>query len=264
MNRSKKSSPSRREFIKTTTAIGIAGMASIMNPAQAQESASQATGKKPVDIVIYLYDGMTALDAIGTYEVLRCMSDSSVKFVAKRKGAVKMDSRVLTINADYAIDEIKSADILVLPGGATTLGQMSDKVVLDWVKQIHTTTKWTTSVCTGAGILGAAGLLKGLEATTHWAFLSFMKSAGATPVKKRFVRQGKIITAAGVSAGIDMALAIIALERGDVEAKAIQLAIEYDPHPPFDSGSIDKASPEVIKKANEFLGANNRNATASR
>lgn len=264
MSKSKRPAASRREFIKTTTALGLAGMTSILKPAQAQESPNRATAGKPVEIVIYLYDGMTALDAIGTYEVLRCMSDSSVKFVAKRKGAIKMDSRVLTINADYAIDEIKSADILVLPGGATTLAQMSDKAVLDWVKQIHTTTKWTTSVCTGAGILGAAGLLKGLEATTHWAFLNFIKTLGANPVKKRFVRQGKIITAAGVSAGLDMALEIIALERGETEAKAIQLAIEYDPHPPFDSGSVDKATPEVIKKANEFLGANNRQATTTR
>lgn len=264
MYKSKASSSSRREFIKSTTAIGLAGMATFITPAQAQERAGQTTSSKPLEIVIYLYDGMTALDAIGTYEVLRCMSNSTVKFAARQRGAVKMDSRVLTINADYAIAEIKSADILVLPGGATTLAQMADKAVLDWVKQIHATTKWTTSVCTGAGILGAAGLLKGLEATTHWAFLNFMKSTGAIPVKKRFVRQGKIITAAGVSAGIDMALEIIALERGEVEAKAIQLAIEYDPHPPFDSGSPDKASPEVIKKATEFLGANNRNATATR
>jgi putative intracellular protease/amidase len=259
-----KSAPSRREFIKATSAIGLAGMASLVNPIQAQETANQATSKKPLEIVFYLYDGMTALDAIGTYEVLRCMSDSSVKFAAKRKGAIKMDSRVLTIHADYAIDEIKTTDILVLPGGATTLAQTSDKALLEWVKQIHATSKWTTSVCTGSLILAAAGLLKGIEATTHWAALSFLRNLGATPVKKRFVKQGKIITAAGVSAGMDMALSLVALERGEVEAKAIQLAIEYDPHPPFDSGSPDKATPEVIKKANEFLGANNRNATATR
>jgi putative intracellular protease/amidase len=264
MTKSKTSSPSRREFIKTTTAMGVAGMASLMNQSQAQEPTNPATARQPVNIAIYLYDGMTALDAIGTYEVMRCMTDSSVKFVAKRKGAIKMDSRVLTINADYAIDEIQSTDVLVLPGGATTLAQTSDKALLEWVKQMHTTTRWTTSVCTGSLILAAAGLLKGQEATTHWAALSFLRNFGATPVKKRFVRQGKIITAAGVSAGMDMALSLVALERGEAEAKAIQLAIEYDPQPPFDSGSVDKAAPDVVKKATEFLGANNRNAAATR
>ena len=131
MYKSKASSSSRREFIKSTTAIGLAGMATFITPAQAQERAGQTTSSKPLEIVIYLYDGMTALGAIGTYEVLRCMSNSTVKFAARQRGAVKMDSRVLTINADYAIEEIKSADILVLPGGATTLAQMADKAVLE-------------------------------------------------------------------------------------------------------------------------------------
>jgi putative intracellular protease/amidase len=216
---------------------------------------------KPLDIVFYLYPGMTALDIVGPYEVLRQLPGATVRFVAKKRGAVLMDSQALSLNADYSLEEIKSADILVVPGGSTgTPAQMRDKEVLDWIRQIHAKTKWTTSVCTGSLILGAAGLLKEQEATTHWAVLNTLAMFGAKPVSQRFVRQGKIITAAGVSAGIDMALKLAAMESHESIAKGIQLGLEYDPQPPFDTGSVEKAPPALVEKVKSSLLGNARSA----
>ena len=138
-----------------------------------------------------------------------------------------------------------------MPGGYGTRALMHDERMLDWVRAAHETSEWTTSVCTGALVLGAAGILDGLEATTHWALMDALGRLGATPVNRRVVEQGKVITAAGVSSGIDMALTLAARIAGDAMAQAIQLAIEYDPEPPFDSGSIEKASPEVVAIARE-------------
>ncbi len=197
---------------------------------------------------------MTAFDAVCPYDILSSgITNSNVRFVAKERGLVRMDSRMLSLNADYAIREIESADILLLPGGGATPTQMQDQEVLAWVRRIHEKSKWTTSVCTGSLILAAAGLLKGIEATTHWAVLDNLAMFGAKPSRRRVVKQGKIITAAGVSAGIDMALGLVALECGEEQAKAVQLTIEYDPQPPFDSGSIEKASPEMVKKVRASL-----------
>jgi transcriptional regulator GlxA family with amidase domain len=204
------------------------------------------------NVVIYLYDRMTALDAIGPYEVLRCMPGAQVHFAAKRRGLVRTDSGLEMLNAEYGIDDIEFADILVVPGGDVAT-QVNEQNVLEWIRRLHTTTRWTTSVCVGSLILGAAGLLKGLQATTHWNAMEALKLFGAEPVSKRFVQQGKIMTAAGVSAGIDMALALIALEYGDEVAQQIQLTIEYDPQPPFHTGSPDKATPTLIENAREFL-----------
>lgn len=217
-----------------------------------------------LEIAIFLYPGMTALDAVGTYEALRGLPNSNIRFVAKEKGLVRVDSQALNLNADYAIRDIKSADILVLPGGLTTPAQMQDKDILAWVRQIHETSKWTTSVCSGSLILAAAGLLKGLDATSHWAALDALKMFGARPVHQRVVRQGKIITAAGVSAGMDMGLKLVALESNEENAKAIQLIMEYDPQPPFNSGSIEKASPATIEKARSFLAEGTRIANAAK
>jgi transcriptional regulator GlxA family with amidase domain len=204
-----------------------------------------------LDIAFFLYPGMTALDAVGTYEGLRGIPNSTIRFVAKQRGLVRMDSQALSLNADYAIGDLKTADILVLPGGLTTPAQMQDKELLAWVRQIHEKSKWTTSVCSGSLILAAAGLLKGLDATSHWAALEALKMFGARPQRQRVVRQGKIITAAGVSAGIDMALQLVALESGEEAAKAIQLTMEYDPQPAFNSRSIDKASPATFEKTKD-------------
>jgi transcriptional regulator GlxA family with amidase domain len=235
-----------------------------INPQENLKGANPIVNQPALEIAFYLYPGMTALDAVGTYEALRGVPNSTIRFVAKERGLVRMDSQVLSLNADYAIRDLQAADILVLPGGLTTPAQMQDKEVLAWVRKIHEKSKWTTSVCSGSLILAAAGLLKGLEATSHWAALEALKMFGAKPQHQRVVRQGKIITAAGVSAGIDMGLQLVALEAGEEAAKAIQLTMEYDPQPPFNSGSIEKASPATVEKAKAYLAASTRIATGAK
>ena len=156
---------------------------------------------------------------------------------------------MLTLTADRALDDITAPEVIVMPGGYGTRELMHDERMLSWVRAVHETSAWTTSVCTGSLVLGAAGILDGLEATTHWGMMDTLGKLGATPVNRRVVEQGKVITAAGVSSGIDMALTLAARIAGDQIAQAIQLAIEYDPDPPFDSGSVAKASPDVIALA---------------
>jgi transcriptional regulator GlxA family with amidase domain len=170
-----------------------------------------------------------------------------VKFVASQTGPKRTDAGSLALVADYTLGEVPSPDILVVPGGPGQLALMDDQPVLSWIRQVHTTSRWTTSVCTGSLILGAAGLLKGLKATSHWLALDLLRTLGAEPVSERVVIQGKIITAAGVSAGIDMALTLVAREAGEAAAQAIQLGIEYDPQPPFSAGSPDKAPPQIVE-----------------
>lgn len=205
-------------------------------------------------VTILLYDRMTVLDAVGPYEVLRCVPGVRVQFVAKHAGIVVPDSGVQLLNAERGIADVIETDILLIPGGDAS-GPMRDPEIMAWVRRIHATTTWTTSVCTGSLVLGAAGLLTGLEATSHWAAHDRLRQFGATPVHRRVVRQGKIVTAAGVSAGIDMALALVALTHGEDVAKAIQLVIEYDPEPPFASGSAEKAAPATVTAAREILRA---------
>lgn len=244
-----KQAQTRRDFLKATMATTVS--ASLIN-AQTNP-VKNAMNNQPLEIVFFLYPGMTALDAVGTYEALRGMPKATIRFAAKERGLVRMDSQMLSLQADYAIRDIKAADILVLPGGISTPAQLQDKELLAWVRQIHEKSKWTTSVCSGSLILGAAGLLKGLDATSHWIALDALKMFGAKPVHQRVVQQGKIITAAGVSAGIDMGLKLVALESGEEAAKAMQLTMEYDPQPPFNSGSIEKATPATIERAKAFL-----------
>ncbi|HEX5705573.1 MAG TPA: DJ-1/PfpI family protein [Pyrinomonadaceae bacterium] len=205
-------------------------------------------------VAILLYDGVTALDAIGPYETLALLPDVQIQFVAKEKGPKKTDNGFLQLTADYAFADVTSADVLVVPGSAnSTRIQMEDDATLNWLREIHSTTKWTTSVCSGSLILAGAGLLKGLKATTHWFALDMLKMFGAEPVQERMVQQGKVVTAAGVSAGLDMALFLAAEIAGAEVAKSIQLVMEYDPAPPFDSGSIGKASPEVVNAARDCM-----------
>ena len=201
-----------------------------------------------MEIAILIFDRLTALDAIGPYEVLRSMPDANVRFVAKEKGPVRTDTGSLALVADYALEDVTAPDILVVPGGPGQAALMDDERVLDWIRRVHENTRWTTSVCTGSLVLAGAGLLKGLRATTHWLAMDVLRELGAEPTLERVVRQGKIITAAGVSSGIDMALRLVALERGEEMAQAIQLAIEYDPQPPFDAGSPEKAPPAVVER----------------
>ena len=214
-----------------------------------------------MQLALLLYDRMTALDAIGPYEVLQAPGVGiEVRFVAREKGMKRTDFGRLGLHANYTLDETPRPDILLVPGTAYPEAVMGDPVVLDWIAQVHQTTKWTTSVCTGALGLGAAGVLKGLKASTHWLAHDVLKQFGAIPTKERVVRDGKVCTAAGVSAGIDMALTLLAEEFGRDAAQLVQLLIEYDPQPPFDAGSPDKAPPQIVSTAREEFRKLNQNA----
>jgi transcriptional regulator GlxA family with amidase domain len=202
-----------------------------------------------LDVAIPIFDGITALDAIGPYEVLSRLPEARVYFLALEPGPKRTDNGMLGLTADGALTDLPHPDVIVVPGGYGTRPLMKDESMLGWVRAAHETSEWTTSVCTGALVLGAAGVLDGLEATTHWLVLDKLGELGATPVSRRVVEQGKVITAAGVSSGIDMALTLAAHIAGEDVAQAIQLAIEYDPQPPFDSGSTSKASPEIMELA---------------
>jgi transcriptional regulator GlxA family with amidase domain len=200
-----------------------------------------------MDIAIPLFDRFTALDAVGPYETLSRLPGARVTFLAAQPGPVSTDNRMLQLVAERSLEDLPNPDIVVIPGGIGSRAMMRDTQLIEWVRTAHETSTWTCSVCTGSLVLGAAGLLDGLEATTHWMAMDTLASTGATPTGTRVVEQGKIITAAGVSAGIDMGLTLAARIAGDVVAQAIQLGIEYDPQPPFDSGSPDKAPAEVIE-----------------
>ncbi len=199
-------------------------------------------------IAIALFDDFTALDAIGPYQVFQHLPDAEVSFVAAEAGTIHDDKGLLRVEVNRTIDDENDPDVVVIPGGLVTrkLAVEGDPLV-EWVRRVHPSTTWTTSVCTGALILGAAGILDGLEATTHWFAYDELASFGATPTSQRVVRQGKVVTSAGVSSGIDMALTLAAEMAGPDVSQAIQLAIEYDPQPPFDSGSKEKARPEIVE-----------------
>jgi putative intracellular protease/amidase len=199
-----------------------------------------------MDIAIPLFDGITALDAIGPYEVLARLPGARVRFVGIEAGPKRTDNKQLTLVADEPLSAVPHPEIVVVPGGFGTRGLMTSNPLLDWIRTAHVTSQWTTSVCTGALLLGAAGVLQGLEATTHWASLEELRALGARPTSRRVVEQGKVVTAAGVSAGIDMALTLAARIAGDDVARGIQLSIEYDPEPPFEAGSPQKVPPRIV------------------
>lgn len=196
---------------------------------------------------ILLYENMTALDAIGPYEILSRLPDAKLGFVAREAGWVTTDTGFLRLAAETGIDDFTEADLLLIPGGPGDAAVREDAETLAWVRRIHAGTRFTTSVCTGSLILAAAGLLDGVKATTHWTAFDTLRELGAEPTADRIVEQGKIITAAGVSAGIDMALRIAQLAVGDDFAQALQLGIEYDPQPPFDCGAPHKAPSHVTE-----------------
>ena len=200
-----------------------------------------------MEIAIPIFDRITALDAVGPYEVLSRLPGATVRFVADAPGPKRTENRMLALTADAALADVRAPDVVVVPGGYGTRALMHDEPLLAWLRAAHKTSQWTTSVCTGALVLGAAGILAGLEATTHWLLLDKLRELGATPVSRRVVEQGKVITAAGVSAGIDMSLTLAARIAGDDVAQAIQLGIEYDPDPPFSGGSVEKAPAAVIE-----------------
>jgi transcriptional regulator GlxA family with amidase domain len=207
-----------------------------------------------VQVAILIFEKLTALDAIGPYEVLRSVPGWEVKFVGPMKGPVRTDSGALGLSVDYGLDEVSQADVVLVPGGEGNRPLLHDEAVLSWLRAIDGGTKWTTSVCTGSLVLGAAGLLVGKRATSHWAFLEQLREYGADPVGGRFVEDGKIVTAAGVSAGIDMALHLVGREAGPEVAQAIQLGIEYDPQPPFDAGSPGKAPEQIVELVTAVMG----------
>jgi len=200
-----------------------------------------------MDIAIPIFDRITALDAIGPYEVLSRLPGARIRWVAITPGAYRTDNRQLTLVADEPLSAVPHPEIIMVPGGFGTRALMTPNPLLDWLRAAHETSQWTTSVCTGSLLLGAAGLLKGLKATTHWAALDTLAELGAKPTLERVVEQGKIITAAGVSSGIDMGLVLAARIAGDELAQAIQLGIEYDPQPPFRAGSPETAPPHIVE-----------------
>lgn len=208
-------------------------------------------------VAILLYPGMTALDAIGPYEVLNSAPGVDIRFVWKRTGPVVTDHGGLTLGATHTLADVVQPDVVLVPGSsANTASAMRDPVLLDWLRHAHEHTRFTTSVCSGALVLAAAGILKGHPATTHWAVMgSLAKYGAAARPNERVVRSGKIITAAGVSAGIDMGLTLLAELEGGEAAKAAQLAIEYDPQPPFDAGHVTKADEATRERALRELAA---------
>ncbi|MBP0455680.1 DJ-1/PfpI family protein [Kitasatospora sp. RG8] len=202
-----------------------------------------------MDIVIPLFDRFEPLDAIGPYEILGHVPGARVRFVAPEPGRVTDVLGALRVDVAARYSEVEACDVLLVPGGVGVRPLTGDADFLDWVLRVHETTRFTTSVCTGALVLGAAGLLKGCTATTHWEAVADLEGYGATYTAERVVRHDRIVTSAGVSAGIDLALGLAALLTDDLTAEAIQLYTEYDPQPPFDSGSVAKASPEVVARA---------------
>lgn len=205
-----------------------------------------------MQIAILIFERLTALDAVGPHEVLSRLPDAEVRFVATEPGPKRTDTGALALTADASLDEVPDPDIVLVPGGAGNRPLLEDEAVLGWLREAHESTAWTTSVCTGSLVLGAAGILEGKRATSHWAFIEVLRAFGAEPVNERFVEDGKVLTAAGVSAGIDMALHLAARIAGEETAQTIQLAIEYDPAPPFDTGSPAKAPPEMVERVREL------------
>jgi transcriptional regulator GlxA family with amidase domain len=215
-----------------------------------------------MEIAILLYDQFTALDCIGPYEILSRLPGARVRFVSLDGGLVRSDTGMLAIQTEGPLESIEAPDIVLVPGGPGDETAAANGRVRAWLRRVHPRTKWTTSVCTGSLILAAAGLLDGVEATTHWARRERLAELGAKPVSSRVVRAGKIVTGAGVSAGIDMALTLVREEVGDDFAQGLQLAIEYDPDPPFDSGSPQKAPAHVLEMVRGVMNDLGRRAAA--
>ena len=199
-----------------------------------------------MQIAVLLYDRFTALDAVGPYDVLGRIPGAELTFVATEPGPVRTEQGTLAMNADAPLREYPHPDLVVVPGGYGTRDLFDDEEVLGWLREAHAHSTWTTSVCTGSLLLAAAGILDGVEATTHWLARDELAALGAVPVPDRVVERGKVVTAAGVSSGIDMALVLLDRMHGRDMAQMIQLAIEYDPQPPYDAGSPAKAPAALV------------------
>jgi transcriptional regulator GlxA family with amidase domain len=215
-----------------------------------------------VQIAILIFDKLTVLDAIGPYEVMRSVPGWEVKFVGLEAGPVRADSGALGLLADYSIDDVDRPDIVLVPGGEGNRPLLGDERVLGWLRDVDRHTRWTISVCTGSLVLGAAGLLEGKRATSHWLYIDRLREYGAEPVSERIVEDGRLLTAGGVTSGIDMALHLVGRELGEEAAQAIQLALQYDPEPPFQSGTPETAPKPIVdavtqiaSTGDEWLGA---------
>ncbi|MFJ9936122.1 DJ-1/PfpI family protein [Streptomyces virginiae] len=201
-----------------------------------------------MQIAVLLYDRFTALDAIGPFDTLGRLTDAEVVFVSERPGPVRTDNGALALVADKGLDEVTRPDIVLVPGGPHPELEMANPVVMDWLRTVDATTTWTTSVCTGSLLLASAGLLEGRRATSHWLYLDRLPKLGAEPTGERVVFDGKYVTAAGVSSGIDMGLTLLGRIAGDDFAQAVQLMTEYDPQPPYDAGSPEKAPAALVAR----------------
>jgi putative intracellular protease/amidase len=199
-----------------------------------------------MQIAYLLYDRFTALDIIGPHDVLNSVPGNESVFVAESPGPIRNESDTLSLVADASLDEVTKPDIVVVPGGFGNRALLEHEPLHDWIRTVHENTAWTTSVCTGSLLLAAAGLLDGVPATTHWLARDLLAELGAKPVSERVVQHGRIVTAAGVSSGIDMALRLVQQINGDEVAQAVQLGIEYDPEPPLDAGSPEKAPQPIV------------------
>jgi transcriptional regulator GlxA family with amidase domain len=208
-----------------------------------------------VQVAIVLFPRVTALDAIGPYEVLQRVPELDVVFTGERRGEVRADNGFLGLTVDASFDEVPAPDVVVVPGGVGTRDLLAGGPHLDWLRAVHPGTRFTTSVCSGSLVLAAAGLLDGLTATSHWSVAEHLRGFGAVPVQERVVAHldRRIVTAAGVSSGIDMAIRLVSLLVDDVAAQAAQVYIEYDPQPPFDAGHPSKVGQEVLDRVQEFL-----------
>lgn len=200
-----------------------------------------------MQIAILLFDGLTALDAIGPYEALNRLPGATTTFVAEQPGPKRTEDGSLALTADASLSETPAPDIVLVPGGKGRRALMDDGPVHEWLRSAHESSTWTASVCTGSLILAASGLLSGRRATTHWLAIDELSELGAHAVSERVVFDGKLVTAAGVSAGIDMGLALAGRIAGERVAEAIQLGIEYDPDPPYAAGSPQTAHPDTVR-----------------
>ncbi|GAB2583039.1 DJ-1/PfpI family protein [Streptomyces capparidis] len=236
-------------------AAGAAGPARAEQRERAEERGEEPGRKGATRVALLLYDGFTALDAVGPYEMLCRVPGVTVTTVAERAGRVRTDTGELSLIAERSLGEVGRAEVLLVPGGGNrgTTETMANTAVLEWIRRLHRHSVWTASVCTGSLILGAAGLLRGLPATTYWASRPYLAEVGAVWTPGRFVVSGKVVTAAGVSAGMDMGLWLAGRLSDERTARAMQLAVEYDPDPPYDTGSPEKAGPELQELALRLL-----------
>jgi putative intracellular protease/amidase len=215
-----------------------------------------------MQIAYLLYDRFTALDIIGPHDVLNSVPGNESIFVAEERGPIRNESDTLSLVADATIDEVRSPDIVVVPGGYGNRVLLEHEPLHEWIRAVHENTTWTTSVCTGSLLLAAAGLLEGVPATSHWLARDMLAQFGAQPVSERVVQHGKIVTAAGVSSGIDMALWLVQQINGDEVAQAVQLGIEYDPEPPLDAGSPEKAPQPIVELVTAAFAAQDDTVTS--